>query len=83
MNTNTPAEQSAIPAASASELGSQFKLMYTKAEAAKMLSLSVRTIEYLIASKELTVRRVGKRVLVPYSSLLAFTRRDHPTGRVQ
>ena len=57
------------------------KLAYAKSEAAKILSLSVRTIENLIANKELSVRRVGKRVLVPHQSLLNFLRHDHDTGR--
>jgi hypothetical protein len=37
----------------------------------------------LIASGELPVRRVGKRVLVPHQALLQFTRKDHRTKRVQ
>jgi excisionase family DNA binding protein len=61
----------------------QLKLMYTKAEAAEMLSLSLRTIDNLIGNKELVVRRTGKRVLIPYQSLMQFTRHDHKTGRVQ
>lgn len=60
-----------------------FKLLYSKADAAEMLSLSLRTIDHLIANKELAVRRAGKRVLVSYQSLLQFVRRDHATRRVQ
>lgn len=64
-------------------LEAQPKLLYSKAEAAKMLSLSLRTIDYLIAAGELMARRVGKRVLLPHNSLLLFTRKDHlQTGRV-
>jgi excisionase family DNA binding protein len=59
------------------------KLMYSKLEAAELLSLSVRTIENLIGNRELTVRRVGKRVLISYESLLRFIRQDHRTGKVQ
>jgi excisionase family DNA binding protein len=66
----------------ASGLGQpQFKLMYSKKEAAAILSLSVRTIENLVANKELTVRRVGKRVLIPYQSLVQFSKGNHQTGR--
>ena len=61
----------------------QPKLMYSKKEAAETLSVSVRTVEYLIAGGELASRRVGKRVLIPYQSLLQFTRQDHKTGRPQ
>jgi excisionase family DNA binding protein len=53
------------------------KLLVSKRCAASALSLSIRTIENLIARKELTVRRVGRRTLVLASSLEAFTRRDH------
>jgi len=55
------------------------KLLYSKQEAAEMLSVSVRTIDNLILNGELVTRRVGSRVLIPYSSLLQFTRRDHKT----
>jgi excisionase family DNA binding protein len=80
MQANSQDEQSVT-------LGSGFaaprlnKLMYSKSEAAELLSLSVRTVEYLIANKELTARRIGKRVLVGYQSLLQFIRRDHKSGR--
>jgi len=55
------------------------KLAYSKAEAAKLLSVSARTIDNLIALKELTVRRIGRRVLVPHTSITAFLRCDHDT----
>jgi excisionase family DNA binding protein len=55
------------------------KLAYTKADAAKMLSLSLRSIDNLIALKELTVRRVGRRVIIPATSITAFLRLDHST----
>lgn len=52
---------------------------YTKADAAKMLSVSIRTIDNLIAQKELTVRRVGRRVIIPATSITAFLRGNHNT----
>lgn len=55
------------------------RLAYTKAEAALALSLSLRTIDNLIAAKELTVRRIGRRVLIPSSALRALLRCDHDT----
>ncbi len=42
-----------------------------------MLSVSVRTVENLIAAKELPVRRIGRRVLVPHRDLIEFIRHDH------
>jgi excisionase family DNA binding protein len=52
-------------------------LLVSKRDAAAMLSLCVRTIDNLIATKELPARRVGKRVLIPFSALQQFARRDH------
>ncbi|HEY2470141.1 MAG TPA: helix-turn-helix domain-containing protein [Terracidiphilus sp.] len=52
-------------------------LLYTKIEAAAMLSVSVRTIDNLIASKELPVRRIRKRVLIPRTVLLNFARPNY------
>jgi excisionase family DNA binding protein len=54
-------------------------ILASKREAARLLCLSVRTIDNLIRSKELTARRVGRRVLVPRAALEAFARRDHKT----
>ena len=51
----------------------------SKLEAAQMLGVSLRTIERLIALKELQVRRLGRRVLIPRTSLENFLRNDHPT----
>jgi excisionase family DNA binding protein len=55
------------------------KMAYSMAEAAMMLSLSLRTIENLIANKELLARRVGRRVIVPATSIHAFLRADRYT----
>jgi len=43
------------------------------------LGVSMRTGENLIALKEVTVLRVGRRVLIPVSELDRFARRDHRT----
>ena len=59
------------------ELG-QHPLLVSKRDAAALLSLCLRSIDNLIAGKQLPCRRIGKRVLIPYTSLVAFARRDHP-----
>jgi len=41
----------------------------SKKEAARLLSLSVRTIDHYVALKMIRVIRVGKRVLVPTTSI--------------
>lgn len=58
-------------------------LAVSKAEAAKILGVSRRTIDYSIALKEINVLRVGRRVLVPMKSLEAIVRRgSFRTGAV-
>ncbi len=47
-------------------------------EAAAVLSISQRALDYLVANKQLQVRRIGSRVLIPRSELLRFARADHP-----
>ncbi len=54
-------------------------LAISKLEAARMLGVSLRTVDRLIALKQLAVRRLGRRVLVPRNSLQFLLRSDHPT----
>jgi excisionase family DNA binding protein len=62
------------------------KILFSKRDAAEMLSVSPRTLDYLIAMRELEVRRVGRKVLVPRTEIERFAKRDHATkqdrGRV-
>jgi excisionase family DNA binding protein len=51
----------------------------SKIEAAQVLGVSLRTVDRLIALKQLPVRRLGRRVLIPRTALQDFLRRDHPT----
>lgn len=53
------------------------RLLHSKKEVAQMLNVSLRTIDNLIAFKELAVRRIGRRVLIPHGALLNFVRTDH------
>jgi len=57
------------------------RLAYTKVEAAQALGLSLRTIDNLIAAKELPARGIGRRVVIPATGLQALIRCDHPTSR--
>lgn len=61
----------------------QFKLQYSRDEAAELLGVSLRTLDRLIAEKQLPVRRIGRRVLVTRDVLAQFVRRDHQTEVVQ
>jgi excisionase family DNA binding protein len=53
------------------------KLLFSKKEAAFVLSISIRKLEYLIENGEIAVRKIGKRVLIARSTLVAFARGDH------
>lgn len=53
------------------------RLLHSKKEAAQMLNVSLRTIDNLIAFKELPIRRVLRRVMIPHSALLNFVKSDH------
>ena len=50
-------------------------------EAARLLSLSRRTIDTYIALKKICVVRVGRRVLVPMTSVNEVAKRGIPTMR--
>ena len=59
-------------------------LLYGRRESAQLLSLSLRTLDQLISERKLTVRRVGKRVLVVADSLREYasaTDADVPESR--
>jgi excisionase family DNA binding protein len=53
------------------------QLLYDRRTAAKLLSISVRSVDRLIGNKQLTVRRVGRRILIPAGELKRFARADH------
>jgi excisionase family DNA binding protein len=59
-------------------LPSDDKLLVGRQEAAELLSISQRALDYLVANKHLQVRRIGTRVLIPRSELHRFVRGDHP-----
>ena len=54
------------------------KLLVGREEAAAMLSISVRGVDYLIAAKRLPTRRIGTRVLIPIDDVRRFAGSDHP-----
>jgi hypothetical protein len=54
------------------------KLLYSRQNAAEALSLSVRSIDYLITTRRLPMRRVGGKVMIPASAVRRFAREDHP-----
>ena len=63
---------------SISEMKSSDSILVSKRTAAHLLGLSIRSIELLIASKQLVSRKVGRRRLIPRVELERFARRDTP-----
>ncbi len=59
-------------------VASSQKLLVGRREAADLLSISARAVDYLVANKQLSTRRIGARVLIPLSDLQRFVRADHP-----
>jgi len=55
----------------------QEKLLHTRREAAEMLSISLRQLDYLLAAGQLPARRIGRRRLISKKSLDSFARGDH------
>jgi hypothetical protein len=54
------------------------KLLYSRRDAAEALSLSIRSIDYLITTRRLITRRVGGKILIPVGAVRRFAREDHP-----
>jgi excisionase family DNA binding protein len=54
------------------------RLLYPKAEAAVLLGISERSIDYLISAGRLKTVRIGKRNLIPAEELRRFIRADRP-----
>jgi len=54
------------------------KLLFSRRDTAEVLSLSVRSIDYLITAGRLPMRRVGGKILIPASAIRRFAREDHP-----
>lgn len=53
------------------------RLLYDRKGAARMLSISVRSLDYLVAGRELSTIRIGKKVMLPYAELVRFASVDH------
>jgi excisionase family DNA binding protein len=54
------------------------RLLVNRRNAAQYLSISQRSLDYLLANGDLNVRRIGTRVLIPISELQRYARVDHP-----
>lgn len=59
------------------------KLLYSKRDDADALSLSVRSIDYLIITQRLPMRRVGGKVMIPGERSAAIRTRGSPQTDTQ
>jgi hypothetical protein len=57
--------------------GQDARLLYDRKTAARMLSISVRSVDYIIAAKGLETRRIGRKVLVTHASLVRYASGNH------
>jgi excisionase family DNA binding protein len=64
-----PPERATIPP--------EAKLLVSREEAAQLLSISQRGLDYLIANRRLPTRRIGGRVLIPVAELRKYAGSDH------
>jgi len=48
------------------------RLLYDRKEAARQLSISVRSLDYLIAGRKIGIRRIGSRILIAHDDLVRF-----------
>lgn len=54
------------------------KILVSREEAAQLLSISQRALDYLVANRRLPTRRIGGRVLISVADLQKYARTDHP-----
>lgn len=55
-------------------------LLYDRKTVAKLLSISVRSVDYMIQAGKLLHRRIGSRVLVPASQVRRMAETGCPYG---
>jgi hypothetical protein len=46
------------------------RLLYDRKEAARQLSISIRSLDYMIAGRKIDTRRIGSRILIPHEELV-------------
>jgi hypothetical protein len=54
------------------------RLLYDRKTAAKMLSISLRSLAYLLARGENRLRRIGSKTLISLGELIRFARAHQP-----
>jgi hypothetical protein len=54
------------------------RILYGRRDAAEALGISIRSLDYLIASGQLPTRCIGSRRLLTRSAIERYARSDHP-----
>ena len=58
-------------------LANRNRMLYDRKTAALMLSISVRSLDYIIAGRQFETRRIGKKVLITHASLVRYSQGNH------
>ena len=54
------------------------RILYDRKTAAQMLSISIRSLAYLLSRGEIRFRRIGSKTLIPHAELVRFAHGHHP-----
>ncbi len=77
-NRNSPKKTAKRKPPATVDVPGDSKLLVSRKAAAVIVSLSLRKIDGLLASKQLPFRKIGTRTLIPIAALQRFARMDHP-----
>jgi hypothetical protein len=54
------------------------RLLYSRAAAAELLSISISTLDIAILRGLLPARKIGRKVLIPHGALATFSQKNFP-----
>jgi excisionase family DNA binding protein len=57
-------------------------LLLSKNEAARLLGLSLRSLDHIISRGEIQIRRIGRRVLIPRAAVESFAKTENSNEAV-
>jgi hypothetical protein len=52
-------------------------LLHSRKSAAFQLSVSIRSLDYLISTKKLATTRLGKKIMIAHAELVKFVKGNH------
>lgn len=55
----------------------EVRLLYDRKSAARMLSISLRSLTYLLSHGDIRFRRIGAKTLIPHAELIRFIKSHH------